>query len=466
MLPLVSRLLIATTLCLAVSAATWMDGCQEKRVERIVPYWERDIHTLSLDELTALLEDIHASGVHLRAWNFDVPPGMEEVTEAEVRDDPVPPGQPGNRVDVFIGHNRLTFDGLAEYSGGLRDRGYLVIQSTMMLSGLARTYDEYRAGVPEIPMDHFRGMAYLFGRAMARELGPLTDVFQIDTEVNVMGLYFLFGWAGDPSWADWGRVRAYVEAIHEGIKEERPGAVTAVEVQATVIRELLDEPITIGQVTFDFSWLPFDLVQDVAFLVTEGILRNLLIPQMAERYPAILERWSEEEIVEFLLRYLETRPPAPGGGTGRFEDELRDLGNIADRITCTIHPHYIDPEHIRGGVMGLHPEIVGDLVTRIRRALPGKKVMVQVGYPSGPTALGFSQAGQAEFAEGALASGYEAGVDLYSHLSLYSSSEPIDPPLGEPFVVEQFWAMFVGGERKPSADVVREYFMTWENVIK
>jgi len=56
-------------------------------------------------------------------------------------------------------------------------------------------------------------------------------------------------------------------------------------------------------------------------------------------------------------------------------------------------------------------------------------------------------------------------VDLYSHLSLYSSSEPIDPPLGEPFVVEQFWAMFVGGERKPSADVVRDYFMAWENVL-
>jgi len=46
------------------------------------------------------------------------------------------------------------------------------------------------------------------------------------------------------------------------------------------------------------------------------------------------------------LRLLSS-PTGPSGGTGRFEDEILDLGGITDRIACTIHPHYIDPEHIR-----------------------------------------------------------------------------------------------------------------------
>lgn len=74
--------------------------------------------------------------------------------------------------------------------------------------------------------------------------------------------------------------------------------------------------------------------------------------------------------------------------------------------------YYADP---------IHGALVGERVS-ILREISGKPVIaMEVGYPSGPTELGYSQEKQAQFLEEALVSVREAGARGYFHFKLASS---------------------------------------------
>jgi len=89
--------------------------------------------------------------------------------------------------------------------------------------------------------------------------------------------------------------------------------------------------------------------------------------------------------------------------------------DLMDVIGFDAYPNYYESTPVRGTV-------VGERVTTLQQAAPGKLIVaVEVGYPTGPSELGYDEDKQAQFIDEAFHSAYEAGIAGYFHFGLVSS---------------------------------------------
>lgn len=258
-------------------------------------------------------------------------------------------------------------------------------------------YDLPQRYLPDtVGHEHYLGWAYLNSRALAKVYKGLVDMWILENEVNVTCETLAFGWRHGPSWCSREFIKELIQVIHKGIKEEDNEVLTTINLHT------------------DFMY-HIDLVQ-------KG-------------------KWIE----------------------GGIEVDLEDFIDYIDVIGFDFYPNYLA---VALGQTAASPEkakIVSERIKTIKDFLSSKNrekpiLILETGYPSAPTELGFSEDNQSEYISNIFA---EAKDKIHGILLFRLDSTEIEEEFRPPYQrIESYWGLYrANGEKKKA-------FYTYKNLNK
>ncbi len=232
--------------------------------------------------------------------------------------------------------------------------------------------------------ENYLGWAYLNARALTRFFGKLIDIWQVENEVNVTCETLVFGWRHGRSWCDRKFIKKLAGTIYKAIKDESPQKMTTINLH-TDYKNHID-------ISGDGKWV-----------------------------------------------------------TGYLDVDLEDFWDYMDVVGFDFYPNYegvinrrlTDPKRA---------ELVLERIALIKNFMVNKGktkpiIIIETGYPSGPTELGFDEEKQAEFVRKI----FQLTKDNINGTLIFTfySSEKVEPNRPSYQSIESFWGFYrENGERK------------------
>lgn len=292
--------------------------------------------------------------------------------------------------------------------------------------------------------EYYLGRLYLHARAVVRKFMGKIKYWQVEGELNVAAPTVIWGWRKGLAWGEWGFLKDVLRISAQAIKEEDPNAIVAMNIQATTLYQIFfqQDPMIQEMIKLiEPGWPTEILLQDIINheIITEGLISNLIIPQLKLLYPSSSTYYTDEELFWIINTYRNSKPPY-------LEGEIEDWESFVDVIGVNLYPNYVLAD-LSGPANGT---VVGEVVRRIKLMNLNKPIVIfETGYPSAPEENEFTEERQAEYIRQAVSSAFREGADGFFYFTFSTSEGDIDPE--NPQSVETHWGLYYPDGRKKLA---------------